>query len=174
MFRRLLSSQERREFVIVMRPMRRNKQQLSEDRCRELLRILPRGVLAFSESEGYPYAVPIDFYFDGEKNVIYFHGAKEGKKSELVAQEPKVCFVAYNDGYRKEDDWALTIDSIIVYGRIHIVEDIDESLEVLKNMGRRYFPDKAEGEAAAERNKGKALCYYMTIDTITGKTVHEK
>jgi nitroimidazol reductase NimA-like FMN-containing flavoprotein (pyridoxamine 5'-phosphate oxidase superfamily) len=43
--------------------------------------------------EPYPYIVPLSLGFevaDG-KIVLYFHGAKEGLKHELIAKNPRVC-----------------------------------------------------------------------------------
>ena len=43
--------------------------------------------------EPYPYVVPLSFGVEVEdgKLTLYFHGAKEGLKHELIAKNPKVC-----------------------------------------------------------------------------------
>lgn len=40
------------------------------------------------------YIVPLNFGFvhSGDKRIFYFHGAKEGRKFELIRNEPKVGF----------------------------------------------------------------------------------
>lgn len=41
----------------------------------------------------YPYVVPLSFGFEasGNKITLYFHGAKEGLKHELIVKNPHVC-----------------------------------------------------------------------------------
>ena len=58
------------------RKMRRiEKRGISNDAALELLRKGKRGVLAVSGDNGYPYAIPINFYFDESAMKIYFHSA---------------------------------------------------------------------------------------------------
>ena len=46
----------------MFRPMRRFKQQLSHEECLAVLQGEKRGTLALSGDDGYPYAVPINYY----------------------------------------------------------------------------------------------------------------
>ena len=43
------------------------------------------GVLALSGDDGYPYAVPISYIYDGEK--LYFHSARQGHKLDAIGRE---------------------------------------------------------------------------------------
>lgn len=47
-------------------------------------------------SENKPYIVPMNFGYEKTegKLFIYLHGAKEGKKSEMIDKNPNVCFEA--------------------------------------------------------------------------------
>lgn len=56
----------------------------------EILKKELRGVLAVNGDGGYPYALPINYYFDGENNKIYFHSAKSGHKMDSVVNCEKV------------------------------------------------------------------------------------
>ena len=64
----------------MFRPMRRFKQQISDEECREILISEPRGVLSVIGDEGYPYGVPMDHWYSEADGRIYFHCAKEGHK----------------------------------------------------------------------------------------------
>jgi len=46
--------------------------------------------------EPYPYVVPLSFGFEAEDGgiTLYFHGAKEGLKHELIRRDPHVCVEA--------------------------------------------------------------------------------
>ena len=43
--------------------------------------------------EGTPYVVPLSFGYETRdgKITLYFHGAKEGRKHEMIAKSPRVC-----------------------------------------------------------------------------------
>lgn len=46
------------------RKMRRFKQEISKEECIEILKSSPRGIMAFQGENGYPYAIPLNQYFD--------------------------------------------------------------------------------------------------------------
>ena len=48
----------------MFRPMRRFKQQLTDDECLSILRREPRGVLSLCGDDGYPYGVPMNYVYD--------------------------------------------------------------------------------------------------------------
>ncbi|GMO03118.1 hypothetical protein LSA36186_13670 [Lachnoanaerobaculum sp. JCM 36186] len=81
------------------RAMRRLKQQLSKEECFEILRSAPRGVIAMNGENGYPYAVTINQYFDETEGRIYFHGALQGLKVDLLGKDNKVCFTTTDEGH---------------------------------------------------------------------------
>ena len=68
----------------MFRQMRRFKQQISEDECKEVLKNEPRGVLALMGDDGYPYAIPLSHWYSEKDNKLYFHCAKEGKKLDSI------------------------------------------------------------------------------------------
>ena len=80
-----------------MREMRRSKQRLSVDEAKAILRRGKYAVWAVSGDEGYPYAVPINYVYDGGR--IYLHSAKQGHKIDAIARSPKcsLCVVDKDD-----------------------------------------------------------------------------
>jgi len=85
--------------------MRRFKQAVSEEECKKILREAKRGTFSVLGDNGYPYTIPINFYYDEIDNRIYFHGAKEGHKVDSIKKCDKVCFTTWNKGFRKEGRW---------------------------------------------------------------------
>lgn len=69
-----------------------------------ILSSLPAGHLAFNDA-GKPYGVTMNYLAepgpDGSA-VLYFHGAKEGRKAEILARNPRVYFFAERDDGSKE------------------------------------------------------------------------
>ena len=156
----------------MFRPMRRFKQQLSEEECLEILKTRPRGVLALLGDEGYPYAVPLNYVYEDGK--IYFHGAPEGHKADAVRLSGKASFCVMDEGEKKEGDWALWFRSVIVFGKIRILEDREEILRQVLKLGLKYYPTKEEAEDVLKRTADRVACYELTIEHMSGKRVHEK
>lgn len=107
----------------MFRPMRRFKQALPEEECRKVLEEEKRGTLALAGDEGYPYALPINYYYHRETGRIYFHGAGEGHKIDAIRRCDKVSFCVHDAGVKLPGDWAYTVRSVIVFGRLHVLED---------------------------------------------------
>ena len=158
----------------MFRQMRRFKQQVSEEKCIEILKNEWRGVLAVLGDDGYPYTVPLDFYYDEGDGKIYFHGAKEGHKLDAIARCDKVSFCVMDKGFKKDGDWALNITSVVVFGRLHPVIDAAKTKEKVCALGRKYHPTAEAVEAEWENAKNRMLCLELTIEHMTGKLVNEK
>lgn len=155
------------------RKMRRFKQALSEEECIAILKNEPRGVLSMHGENGYPYGIPVDFYYDEEDGKIYFHGAKTGNKNDLLKADNKVCLTVMDKGFRKENEWALNIKSVIAFGRIEVLDDHERVLEQVRKIGRKYYPDEAYMEAEVTKAGNVVNILVMTIDHMTGKLVNE-
>ena len=65
----------------MFRKIRRVKNEISVEDAKELLRNNKRGALAVNGDGGYPYAIPIDFYYDEDENRIYFRSARPWRRS---------------------------------------------------------------------------------------------
>lgn len=156
----------------MFRKMRRFGQQLENDECLLILKNAKRGVLSLLGDGGYPYGVPMNFVCDGEK--IYFHCAKEGHKSDALKKNPNVSFCVLDEGEKPDDDWAYYFRSVIVFGKISVVEDEKKKEEKCRLLGRKYYPNAEDVEKEIERDLKKADCLELDIEHMTGKRVHEK
>ena len=90
----------------MFRPLRRKKRAITDEEARELLATCKRGVFAVNGDDGYPYAIPVNYFFDAEHNKIYFHGAKAGHKVDALKRDDKVCFTVYGNEWYQDGDWA--------------------------------------------------------------------
>lgn len=155
----------------MFRDLTRKKQKLSEMECKEILKQEVRGVLAVNGDNGYPYALPINFYFDEESNKIYFHSGKVGHKLDAIANSDKVSFCVYDNGYHKDGHWSLNIRSVIMFGRIHIVDDWSDELMV--NFCKRFTDDTGYIYDEIEKYKSNTVVLCLEIEHMTGKLVNE-
>lgn len=154
------------------RPMRRFKQQLSNDECIEILKNSPRGVLAVLGDGGYPYTIPLDFVYENGK--LYFHCAKEGHKLDAIRAYDKVSFCVITEGVKEPDSWWYHISSVICFGKIKIVDDHALKDAKLRLLGSKYFPAGYDIEADMAKNAAHAEVLELTVEHITGKKVREK
>ena len=155
----------------MFRELTRKKQKLSDLECKEILLHQVRGVLAVNGDDEYPYALPINYYFDETSNRIYLHSGKVGHKMDALANSDKVSFCIYDKGYHKDGHWSLNIKSVIIFGRIHIVDDWSDALMV--NFCKRFTDDTdyIYSEIAKFKRNTSVLC--LEIEHMTGKLVNE-
>lgn len=157
----------------MFRPMRRFKQQISEAECIRILKEQPRGVLSLIGDDGYPYGIPLDHWYCEEDGKLYFHGAKEGHKIDAIASCDKVSYCVMDEGFRKEGDWALNINSVIVFGRISLVTDPEKAKLICTNITRKFTDDEAYLAHELEHAFPRVQCLELTPEHMTGKLVNE-
>ena len=158
----------------MFRKMRRFKQELDKETCIEILKKEKRGVLAVHGDDDYPYAIPLDYYYEEENGRIYFHGAGEGHKIDAIRRDPKVSFCVYEKGEPDEGGWFLYVRSVIVFGQIRIVEDEQQKIRYVRSLGRKYYPDKESVEEEIRKDGARVTCLELIPDHMTGKRVHEQ
>ncbi len=156
----------------MFRKMRRIKQQISDEECIRVLKEQPRGVLSMLGDDGYPYGIPLDHLYM-EDGHIYFHGAKEGHKIDAISGCDKVSYCVYDQGYRKEGEWALNINSVVVFGRIRIVEDEEKKKEICIKLLKKFSDDEAYIEHEMKNAFPRVNCLELIPEHMTGKIVCE-
>ncbi|MBF0579005.1 pyridoxamine 5'-phosphate oxidase family protein [Erysipelotrichaceae bacterium RD49] len=154
----------------MFREMRRFKQKLSDEKCLELLKTQPRGVLSMNGLNGYPYGIPMNFYY--EDGHLYFHCAKQGCKLESIEQDNKVSFNVIDQGVQIEGKRGLDFNSVIVFGKIRIMEDRAKAEEMCRKFGLKYF-DEEQINRDMERSFGRVNLLDLEIEHMSGKTVNE-
>ena len=157
----------------MFRKMRRFKQQISEKECILILKEQPRGVLSMLGDDGYPYGIPLDHWYSDSDSKLYFHCAKVGHKIDAIRSCDKVSYCVMNEGYRKEGEWALNITSVVVFGRIRIVEDEEKKREICTNLVRKFTDDDGYLQRELSNAFPRVNCLELTIEYMTGKLVNE-
>jgi nitroimidazol reductase NimA-like FMN-containing flavoprotein (pyridoxamine 5'-phosphate oxidase superfamily) len=155
----------------MFRELTRKKQALSREKCIEILQNEPRGVLSVLGDDGYPYGMPMNFLYDNGK--IYFHSGKKGHKVDAISRDERVSFCVFDGGYRKDGEWALNISSVIVFGRMQVVDDFDKTVDICRKLSLKFTDDLDYIEKEIESFAKATLCYELTPEHITGKLVNE-
>lgn len=157
----------------MFRDMLRFKQALPQEECIELLKKEPRGVLSVLGDGDYPYGMPINHFYCEEDGKLYFHGGKRGHKIDAIKRHDKASFCVYDEGFRKEGEWALNIRSVIVFGRVEIVEDHDWAMEISRRLSHKFTQDEAYIAHEIEHSGPGTLVFCLTPEHMTGKLVNE-
>ena len=150
--------------------MRRGKQALEKETCRKILTEGITGVLALAGDEGYPYAVPINYYYDGDSR-LYFHCAKSGHKIDAVARDPKASFCVVALDTPVPERFSTDYRSVIAFGKMRVVEDPEEMRRAIRLFTQKYSPAEPEEKREKEIEAfWKSLCILeLQVEHLTGK-----
>ena len=158
----------------MFRSLRRKKNALPIEEAKALLHSARRGVLAVNSEDGYPYAIPLNFWYDEESHSIFFHSAKAGYKVDALNACDKVCFTVYGNETIGEDTWAPYVQSTVVFGRCHVMEDEAAAREALRHFARKYYPNEELITATIEKSWHAVQMFQIEIEHISGKQVQER
>jgi len=148
--------------------MRRNDKEIAEKPTIEA--IIRKSLvcrLALSE-ETRPYVVPLCFGY--QDNTLYFHGAPEGRKMDMIRENSTVCF-EFDTGteiVKGEEacNWGMRYQSVIGFGKAILVDDIEEKRKALGIIMSQYsgtsssFPEDVLAHTAVIK---------VEIESMTGK-----
>ena len=155
------------------REVARVKQRLEREECLRILETELRGVLCVLGDGGYPYGLPINHYYCREDGKIYFHSNRKGHKIDAIKAEPRASFCVYDGGARREGSWALDIKSVVVFGKIEIVEDREKIYDISRRLSRKFTQDEEYIENEIARYGPATFMFALVPEHITGKTVNE-
>ncbi len=114
----------------------------------ELMQAEKIGQLGVIDASGYPRIIPVNYIF--YNNNIYFHGAMDGEKYELLQKQPKVTFSVYQP-YSYIPSYIITniaceatifFKSVHIRGRGLLVDDFNEKIKILNALMEKHQPEK--------------------------------
>ena len=157
----------------MFREMLRKKQQLTQEACIEILKKEPRGVLSVLGDDGYPYGMPMNHYYCEEDGKIYFHSGKNGHRVDALKHCDKASFCVYDGGFRREGEWALNISSVIVFGRIELIEDQEKIYKIARLLSYKFTNDEEYIEREIQKSGPGTMMFALVPEHMTGKLVKE-
>ena len=113
--------------------------------------------------------------YNTEDGRIYFHSSKKGYKNDCIARDGRACFTVMRDaGPIPGSGWARLVDSVIIYGRMELVEHGEFHEEMTRRLSYRFTDDSdyIEGEIA---KLAKATAIFALVpEHMRGKRVKEE
>ncbi len=153
--------------------MRRKKQLLSQEETAAVLARGSSGVLALAGEDGYPYAVPLSYVYDGGR--LYFHCARSGHKLDAIRRCEKASFCVIDQDQIVPEEYTSYFRSVIAFGRVRILEDEGEKRAAIEKLALKYAPDSTvEDRKQVIQKEWEPLCMLeMELDHVTGKEAIE-
>lgn len=157
----------------MFRELTRIKQKLSPDECIRILKQEPRGVLSVLGDGGYPYGMPMDYWYNDADGCLYFHSGKKGHKIDAMARCDKASYCVFDQGFRREGEWALNIRSVVIFGHLEVVVDFDAAMAITRQLSLKYTDDTAYIDREIRQSGKNTLVFRLVPEHITGKLVNE-
>lgn len=157
----------------MFRELIRKNKQLSNEACVELLKREKRGVLSVIGDMGYPYGTPMNHFYNEADGKIYFHCGKIGHRLDAIKENDKVSFCVYDQGFANEGEWALNVKSVVVFGRIEIIDDVEIISNITAKLSRKFTEDEKYISNEIKNYVSKTLLLKLTPEHICGKLVNE-
>jgi nitroimidazol reductase NimA-like FMN-containing flavoprotein (pyridoxamine 5'-phosphate oxidase superfamily) len=120
-----------------------------------------------------PYIVPLNFGYEYENGALtlYFHSAREGKKIDILKNNPRVCFEMDAGHALIEGDTACgygcAYESVAGFGRIEFLEEAGEKRRAL-NLLMKHQTGRGDFVFDDDRLNAAAV-YKMAVAAFTGK-----
>lgn len=157
----------------MFRPLARKNKQLPDAECIGILTAETRGVLSVLGDGDYPYGTPMNHYYCPDDGCIYFHCGRAGHRLDALRRHDKASFCVTDGGTRADGDWAYTVRSVIVFGRIEIIDDLDTVVRITTELCRKFPCSEQYIQDEISRSARGTLLLRLTPEHICGKTVVE-
>ena len=167
--RAMLIANDKHEFRDILR---KNKD-IGVGEGTDLLVNETRGVLSVIGDGGYPYGMPMNHFYNAEDGCVYFHCGRVGHRIDSLKNDNKVSYCVYEQGTRDGDDWAYNVRSVIVFGRIEIIDDPDTVACISRQLCYKFTRDEEYINGEIEKYGAATLILKLIPEKITAKRVKE-
>lgn len=142
---------------------------MSLEDARRVLREGEYGVLSTAGADGRPYGVPVNYVYDEERQALYFHCARVGRKLDNLRANPQVSLVVVGCARVVPERFITHYDSVVVEGTAHELQDDGERRAALLMICQRFSPGVARRDEVIERYWKAVNLVRVDIESITGK-----
>ncbi len=157
----------------MFRELIRKNKELSHEACIEVLKNETRGVLSVLGDNDYPYGTPINFWYNEEDGNIYFHCGNIGHRLESLQKHNKVSFCAYDQGYKEDGEWAYKVKSVIVFGKMELIDDIEQITDIVTKLSYKFIQDDEYIKEEIRLHGHRTILMKLAPEHMCGKLVTE-
>ena len=154
-------------------PVRRADKLMAQAKVDELLSTGYVGHLASVSPDGSPYVCPL-LYVWVDAQVWVHNTSARGHLQDNVRHDPRVCFEVSVPGKvfaygRYECDTSVEYRSIVVFGRMAIVEDPARKARFFDGLMAKYYGDDPTRPKSFYPRLDAVTVYALSVERITGK-----
>ncbi len=158
----------------MFRELVRKDKLLPMEDCVRVLESETRGVLSVLGDDDYPYGMPMNHFYNPDDGCVYFHCGKVGHRLDALKRHDKVSFCVYDAGYRNEGEWALNVKSVIIFGRMELIEDMDMIVDITRRLSLKFIQDEEHIRREIKSAAHRTLLMKLVPENICGKLVREE
>lgn len=120
-----------------------------------------------------PYIIPLSHGYDPEANALFFHTAKEGRKIECIAANPRVRFevegvAEVKAGNERGCSWGPHYESTIGYGTIVELLSPEDKERALRCTMHQQAEEEMDWTFAPKMVEATRV-WRLDIESVTGK-----
>jgi len=148
--------------------MRRERMTSRED-AETFLKQAGHGILSLASPDGEPYGVPLNYVYVPSENALFFHCAIEGRKLDLIRENPRASFAVVANGEIVSERFTTRYESAIAAGRVLLVEERDEKIRALRWLCDALTPGQPRAESVIIAQLPAVAILRFDIESLTGK-----
>lgn len=157
----------------MFRELTRKNKQLPAEECIRLLNTETRGVLSVLGDEDYPYGMPMNHFYDEASGKLYFHCGHGGHRLDALQRHDKVSFCVMDQGTREVGQWAWQVKSVVVFGRMRVIDDRQLVENIAARLSRKFTSDEEYIQKEIALYAHETLLLELSPEHICGKLVTE-
>lgn len=158
----------------MFRELIRKNKELSREKCVEILKNETRGVLSVLGDDDYPYGMPMNHFYNEEDGCVYFHCGKIGHRLDALRKHDKVSFCVYDKGVQNEGDWVYNVNSVIIFGRMEISDDLEQIADIAEKLSLKFIQDIDHIKKEIAGHAHRTLLLKLVPEHMCGKAVREE
>lgn len=148
--------------------MRRKDRETSREDALQAVDGCIYATIAMVNEDGTPYCTPVSIAREGD--TLYFHGADEGQKIDILRKNPNVSLSCVLHAENMKDQLSVKYFSANVQGTAREVSDEKEQLRALHLITERHVPTAMDQFAEELRIYGAHTSVWaVNIQEVTGK-----
>lgn len=128
--------------------------------------------LGMVDENGEAYVLPMNFGYAND--YIYFHSARNGRKIDILQNNPKVC-VSFSTDHQlrwvNEEvacSWGMKYRSVLAYGSMEFIDEYKAKEEALKIIMSNYSEREFSFNAPAVKD---VMVYRMKVEKLHGRAL---
>ena len=119
-----------------------------------------------------PYIVTLSYGYDPENKCLYFHCSNKGYKLDIIKNNPNACATIIEDHGYVINDCSHKYRSLIIWGNLHKIEDINEKEHAFDVMFAHLEKDNKTIKSQSFKDPStydKVCVLKLNIDAIDAK-----